>query len=273
MLQEPVQKCIGEKFYANRFSGSKREKVLKSDFFYYIPISETLKQLVHHPEILEQIYSSHVSTDGVYRDMCDGSVCTNNPTVLCNPTCLILIAYYDEIELCNPLGSASKKNKLGCVFFTLGNIHPALRSTLKAIFLVAVADVPTVNRHGIDLILKPFVEEVKELSTNGLVISDQQTFSVALVAFLSDNLAAHALGGFKGSMSFAKRICRTCMTTTEKAQLYFTEADFAQVNTQITFTLCRVTLQEKYRLMLGSIEDPSWRISQIFLWFLIYLMT
>lgn len=143
-----------------------------------------------------------------------------------DPSTITLVTYFDEIKLCNPLGSASKKNKLGCLFFILVNSHPALRSTLKAMFLVAVADVPTIEAHGIDFILKPFVEDIKELTTNGLVISDQLQLPVSLVAFLADNFAAHALGGFKESMSFAKRICRTCMTTTEKTQLYFNEDDF-----------------------------------------------
>ena len=207
-------------------SGSKRQKVQKSDYFYHVPIAKTLKQLVQHPEIYEQIQNPHISTDRVYRDICNGSVCTDNPDIMLDPSTITLVAYFDEIELCNPLGSASKKNKLGCIFFTLVNIHPALRSTLKAMFLVAVADVPTIEAHGIDLILKPFVDDIKELTTNGLAISDQLQLQVSLVAFLADDLAAHALGGFKESMSFAKRICRTCMTTTEKAQLYFNEDDF-----------------------------------------------
>lgn len=80
-------------------------------------------------------------------------------------------------------------------------------------------DVPTINTHGIDLTLKPFAEDVKDLSANGLTISDHLQLPVALVAFLADNLAAHTLG-FKESMSFTKRICRTCMSMTEKVQLF-----------------------------------------------------
>ena len=215
-LQEPVRISVGEKNYANR--------VLKSDFLYYVPVGETLKQLVQHSEIHEQILNHHIMY--LRMDICDGSVCTNNPNILLDPRTITLVAYHDEIELCNPLGSASKKNKLGCVFFTLGNIHPALRSTLKAIFLVAVANVPTIDTHGIDLVLKPFIEDIKDLTTNGLILSDGLHFLVSLVAFLPNNLAARALGGFKGSMSFAKRICQTCMTTTEKAQIYFHEDAF-----------------------------------------------
>ena len=46
------------------------------------------------------------------------------------------------------------------------------------------------------------------------------------VRHLADNLAAHQIGGFKESMSFAYRICRSCMTTTEKAQTNFKECYF-----------------------------------------------
>ena len=33
------------------------------------------------------------------------------------------------------------------------------------------------------------------------------------MAFLADNLAAHEIGGFKESFSFARRFCRSCMAT------------------------------------------------------------
>ena len=44
---------------------------------------------------------------------------------------------------------------------------------------------------------------------------------------LTDNLAAHLIGGFKQSMSFAPRLCVTCMATTEQIQPKFLESDFA----------------------------------------------
>ena len=48
-----------------------------------------------------------------------------------------------------------------------------------------------------------------------------------LFTFLADNLAAHLIGGFKESMSFSLRICRTCMITPDLMQLnrHFTESN------------------------------------------------
>uniref|UniRef100_A0A1X7TA47 Uncharacterized protein n=1 Tax=Amphimedon queenslandica TaxID=400682 RepID=A0A1X7TA47_AMPQE len=45
----------------------------------------------------------------------------------------------------------------------------------------------------------------------------------ALLAFLGDNLASHLIGGFKEGISFALRICRSCMITNETSGECFSE--------------------------------------------------
>ena len=47
-----------------------------------------------------------------------------------------------------------------------------------------------------------------------------------IVAFLADNLAAHEVGGFKESFSFARRFCRSCMTNLSTAKSHFNEDKF-----------------------------------------------
>lgn len=86
-----------------------------------------------------------------------------------DPNGLQIIAYHDEVETCNPLGSSSKIFKLGCVFLTVGKIRPFLRSSLKAIFLVAVAKSSTIKPNGIDAILEPFITDLKELFSSGII--------------------------------------------------------------------------------------------------------
>jgi len=39
-----------------------------------------------------------------------------------DPSSLQIVAYYDELEVCNYLGTHTKKHKLGIVFFTPANI-------------------------------------------------------------------------------------------------------------------------------------------------------
>ena len=145
------------------------------------------------------------------------------------PSSLQIIGYYDELEICNPLGSSIKKHKLGIVLFSIGNINPKRRSTYKAIFLSTIAKVSLIEGYGIDAILKPFVDNLNVLGTSGVEVNidgEMKVYHGGLVAFLADNLVSHSIGSFKESMSFAKRFCRTCLTDKESSYNYFTEEEF-----------------------------------------------
>ena len=200
---------------------------LKQDKFYYVLLLQTLQKLLVHPEIRYEIEHPH-NTDGrIMQDFCDGAAYKLHPLFSIDPHGLQIIAYFDELEVCNPIGSFAQIHKLGCLFFTLGNIRPQFRSTLKAIFLVAVAKSSDIAEHGIDEFLRPFVEDLKVLYCDGVTVETQHisyTYYGALLAVLADNLAAHAMAGFKESFSLALRICRTCMATSNQAQSLFLEA-------------------------------------------------
>lgn len=71
------------------------------------------------PDIVHEIDEFHGSKDDILKDMCDGSVFKNHPIFKTDNKAIQIIAYFDEVELCNPLGSSSKKHKLGCIFFPL----------------------------------------------------------------------------------------------------------------------------------------------------------
>lgn len=181
--------------------------MLESDTFQYVPVEETLRKLLQSPDVLTEIKQFHGSKDNVMRDMCDGSIYKNHPVFGTNSQSIQIIGYYDEVELCNPLGSSNKKHKLGCLFITIGNLHPKYRSKLKCIFIAAVGRNVIIRRHGLNTFLKPFVESLTSMSINGLSVTincEVKVFRVGLIAVLADTLAAHALGGFKESMSFAK---------------------------------------------------------------------
>ena len=46
-------------------------------------------------------------------DYCDGLQFSNNPLYSTDASSLQIVLYYDELEICNPLGSRRKKHKLG----------------------------------------------------------------------------------------------------------------------------------------------------------------
>ena len=133
-----------------------------------------------------------------------------------DPYALQIISFFDELELCNPLGTHVKKHKLAIVLFTLGNIHPKYRSSLRLIHLVIAATAPVVERHGIDNVLQPFIQDLKVLATEGVTVTihgEDRAFKGGLLLCLGDNLGSNTLGGFKQSFSFSLRFCRTCYVT------------------------------------------------------------
>ena len=150
-------------------------------------------------------------------DVCDGALFKSHRLFTNDPSALQIIAFFDELELCNPLGTHVKKHKLAIMLFTLGNIDPRYRSSLnKLIHLLIAAIVPIVERHGIDEVLQPFVRALKFLAEEGVNVSTNgeiKTFRGGLLLCLGDNLGSNTLGGFKQSFSFSLRFCRTCYVT------------------------------------------------------------
>ena len=190
-------------------------------------------------------------------DFCDGSSFQTHPLFSSDAHALQVIAYYDELEIVNPIGSYVKKHKLGCLFFFLANVRPQFRSNYKAIHLLAVARSQDINTYGIDKFLTPFVEDLKELYCDGVVVSlngENHTFYGGLLAFLADTLAAHTLGGFKGSMSFALRICRSCMISPPELKECLLESDCQLRSAETHFEQCALLsgpLQSHYSTSFG----------------------
>ena len=88
-------------------------------------MSRNLKGLLHDTSIQEQLQKlpDRMHQDGKIKDFCDGARFKSHPLFSENPHALQVIAHYDELEICNPLGSYVKKHKVGVVTYTLGNIH------------------------------------------------------------------------------------------------------------------------------------------------------
>ena len=197
------------------------------------------------------------SNPDMLSDFCDGSLFQTHPLFSIHAHALQVIAYYDELEIVNPIGSYVRKHKLGCLFFFLANVRPQFRSTYKAIHLLAVARSQDIEKYGIDKFLTPFVEELKELYCDGIEVSingQSHIFYGGLLAFLADTLAAHSLGGFKGSMSFALRVCRSCMITPTQLRECLVERDCQVRSTETHFEQCALLsgpLQDHYSTTFG----------------------
>ena len=214
-MQEPIEVSFGDPYFVPGFSGTKRRLVQKQDTFQYVSLLGTLRNILK-TDILEYVLQPHGRDDELLEDFCDGQRFKSHALFSTNPHALQIIGYFDELEVCNPLGTHTKTHKLGIFLFTLANIPPMKRSTLKTHFLFAAATRPTIEKYGMDPIIEPFIDDLRCLSTTGIDVTVdgiERTFYGGLLTFLGDNLALNAIGGFKESFSVTFRCCRTCLAT------------------------------------------------------------
>ena len=127
-LQEPVEIKVGEPYYDSIFTGPKRRLVEKQDTYQYIPLLSSLQSLLSDRSVMDQIEQCQhrFHKDGIMEDVCDAKCFSEHPLFSSDPLALQLIMFYDELELCNPLGTHVKKHKLAVVLYTHSSKAPFL---------------------------------------------------------------------------------------------------------------------------------------------------
>lgn len=206
--------------------GHSRVMALKNKSFYYIPLIQSLKQLLRNSRIFSMVSTvPQRSREGFLYDFTDGALFTSHPLYSQRPNALQILLYSDEIEICNPLGPHASANKLLMFYYSLGNIDPKFRSKLAAIRLLAIAKAKDVSQWGVDVILKRILEDLT-LLYNGVRIetpSGEIELFGAVIAVCGDTLAQHDLAGFKQGVGFAHSKCRHCECSFNDMQSMYDE--------------------------------------------------
>ena len=99
-----------------------------------------------------------------------------------------------------------------------------------------------VEKHGINEILKPFIEDLNALAAEGISVvrgGIERTFRGTLLAWLGDNLGSNTVGGFKQSFSFAFRFCRACYITNDEYKTQFTSSELELMFMSAVYLLVR----------------------------------
>lgn len=196
-------------------------------------------------------------TDGYLSDYCDGYLFKNHSLFRTKPNALQLILYFDELEICNPLGSHSGVHKLGMIitFLNYYVIHHGVNNYRHVLLYVGKFATgvtlysPVYSTCGLCHII--YNDEIWICSSSqtihtrceqactcktsqfsythvlsfcmqaGIVVQvdgkDTRVYGTVLV-LLADTLAAHQLGGFKVGVGFSLRKCRQCMVTFDDMQ-------------------------------------------------------
>ena len=78
-----------------------------------------MQQVLNTSQVFSNVRNSHISSDGIIIDVCDGNHCKSHELFRQDDRALQVIAYYDDVEVVNPLGSKRKKHKVGMLIFLI----------------------------------------------------------------------------------------------------------------------------------------------------------
>ena len=68
-----------------------------------------MQQVLNTSQVVSNVMNSHISSDGIIRDVRDGNYCKSHELFGQEDRALQVIAYYDDVEVVNLLGSKRKK--------------------------------------------------------------------------------------------------------------------------------------------------------------------
>lgn len=129
----------------------------------YIPLIESIKQLLQNQDILELVINQPVERmDGFYSDIQTGSVYRQNFQQ--NQIALPIVLYFDDVEICNPLNKRAGTHKICLFYYSLANLPVLYRSRLPAIRLLAVIKRSIMNKHNLNVVLEGIKTDLETLS-------------------------------------------------------------------------------------------------------------
>ncbi|XP_037557723.1 uncharacterized protein LOC119434712, partial [Dermacentor silvarum] len=194
-----------------------------SDSFEYIPILETLKAV---SSVYDTFQTTHKPCSALLQDVSDGMYFKEH-CLFKNASSQKLFAlqlYFDEFEICNPIGSKRGKHKLLAGYLTILNLPPRFRSKVDSKHLVLLVKNSTVARFTLHKIVQPLLEDIQYLESQGVEISGE-FIKGSLLYVCGDNLSSHQIGGFRECFSSGP-ICRFCLAKKEHISEKWNEEEF-----------------------------------------------
>ncbi|CAB4006554.1 Hypothetical predicted protein [Paramuricea clavata] len=182
--------------------------------FEYVPVIETIENLLKDSSVKEQFQNPLPSQEGVLRDFMDGCVAKQNLLFIELPNAIKIILYQDSFEVVNPLGSAKKKHKILGVYLTLGNIYPQNRSKIDQMQLVLLIREVDFKYFGQEAVFRVLVKDLKKIEETGVHFENEYVRGTVAM-FLGDNLGSHCIAGFVENFSSCVYICRFCLMELE----------------------------------------------------------
>lgn len=211
--------------------------------FMYVPLIPTLKSLLSHKDIQSFITNPTENSRDISDYKC-GTAYKSNALFQTSDSTLQIKLYLDDFQVVNPLGNRTKTHKICGLYWTLGNIPPKYSSKLFSIQIACLCQSHLVKKFGHETIFQPLIDDLKLLENEGISLifsGGLKTVKGTVTVILSDNLAAHEIGGYCESFS-AYRCCRFCDASRDSMQENFDETSF-NLSTSIGYDAKATNLQ------------------------------
>lgn len=183
--------------------------------FQWVSIERTLKSLFLDKDFADMYFEYNAKTHHEHRQNALEDFCCTETyrelDIFEDINTVQLQLGIDEFEVCDALKAKAGEQKLCGIYLEIRNLPAFCRTKINNIFLVAIIKMPDVKEGNcsFDDILKPIIEELKILESDGFVISNGRTLKAALVSVCSDNLGANYVFGFTEGFN-AEFYCRMC---------------------------------------------------------------
>ena len=179
---------------------------LKNCHYHYVPVEETLKQLLS--KVDRNVLNSRPNNPvDLLCDVRDGEL-FQGKTYSSSPNTLTLLLYQDSFEVVNPLGSSRVIHKLLGVYYTVLNLPAEFRSKIDQLQVALLCKENHVKQFQFATIFKVLIRELKRIQQQGVVIKGIK-YGVEVLCIAGDNLGSHQLGGFVESFNI-NNFCRFC---------------------------------------------------------------
>lgn len=226
-------------YFGKKLKKVKGKLCQKNSYGYTVPFLENLRSLVKTPDVNFWVMNSHSSADSVMKDWCDGSFFKNHELSR-SAICLQIVLHVDDIETVNPIGVHRKIHKLTIFSYELANVPPQFRSRLHTKQLLAIAKSKDVREFGMKPILVELIEGINELKKGICLLGDENVYHGMIIGTPADTPASNQLWGFKESVAFAKKKCRTCHAEEPTIFEFFMENDFVRRETDEHLDMCEI---------------------------------
>ncbi|KAK3917647.1 33 kDa chaperonin [Frankliniella fusca] len=214
-----------------------KDKIVEvpKDFGYRVSFYHQLHILLQNDEVLKCIDHPKPSLQNKFTSILDGYIYQSHEVVKLDPHALAFILYVDDVA-CTDVLSSYQDHGIRNYSWTLANIYPELRSTLRTINLLALANAKVAKKYKNEPFLRDFIFWINKLSSKEGVTfkikNVDRVFHGFLLIVIGDLPASGNIGGFKESAS-AKCPCRTCFVCLEDICNFLSEDDVVLRNQQL----------------------------------------